>query len=227
VTGTEAVLYQRRANAWNPLHLSALAVDGAVTANGVSLPTGGLTVTNGQINGTFNTTNRVWTAAPVIVQGANATGGGRVCYISAASPGFQIGAFGATTPYLLDHNGTTMGTLNYTAPSSARFKRDIADVAAGVLERIRGLRVRQFRRLGAHATVDDDGVEVVPEQPPGRLEVGLVLEEAEQAMPELRIDDPVAAVDVGPLLDSPGLVYWLVAAVQELADQVDALAAAR
>jgi hypothetical protein len=236
VTGSEAVLYQRRNNAWQQLHVSALTVDGAIVAAGalqgtqlaVTLVNGngsaGVTVQHAAVSISSNAANKAWNTAQCIANGEGGSGtGGRVCVITSAAPGWQIGAFAATTPYLLDHNGTTLGTINYTPPCSARLKVDIADVGAGVLERIRRLRVRRFRRKGAAAYIDDAGVEVVPEQPPGRLEVGLVAEETD-ALPDLLIDDPVAATDVGPLLDQQGLVFWLLAAVQELADKVDALA---
>ena len=134
VTGTDAVLYQKRAGTWQALHLTGLLVDGAVTVTGaatvgttlavnqaggpgvVGLQAQAAIASNWQVAVNKNSVDKSWANAQVLSQGDTGNGA-RVSMFNPSVGGQQIGVFGggaAGSLYLLDHNGTTRGTINFT-----------------------------------------------------------------------------------------------------------------
>jgi hypothetical protein len=220
LTGTDAVLYHRRGGAWGSLHVPGIVADALVTiaTGGLGITAGPITLSNGQLNDTYTPADRVWTHSNLVIAGTNNSTGSRITLITSGSPGFQFGAFGTTAAYLLDHNGTTLGTLNYTAVSEARFKREIEAWKVDV-DKLLGLAVRQYRRPVAPAP---DAPADEPEQL-GPLEWGLIAEEVDEVAPELVVDHPNVGVRT---VDRPSLTFWLLSAVQQLSARVAALEAA-
>lgn len=232
LTGTDAVLYHRRGGTWQALHVSSLTVDGAVvftagpvtmtagsltlTAGNIGVTVGNLTLNNGIMTAVKNTTDKTWANAQLLSQG-DAGNGARVTMFNPGVGGQQLGVFGggAAGPlYLLDHNGTTRGTINFTATSGAATKTEIEPFDDGdVVERLDALDLVTFRRI--HGPDPDGGP-----TPPGPVEVGLIAEQAAPHVPEvIRHDDQVD----GALLHVDQLVFLMLAALQQLSGRVAAL----
>jgi len=235
VTGTDAVMYHRRAGAWAALHVTAVLVDGAATVNGAATVAAALTVnqpggsgvvgiqaqaiiaTNWQLSANKNSVDKSWANAQVLSQGDTGNGA-RLSLFNPSVGGQQLGVFGGGASgalYLLDHNGTTRGTINFTATSSARFKQNIRDHDVDV-DALAALRVRAFERI--------HGPNVDGTTPPPTPEIGLVVEETRDVWPDLVVDHPGVDVET---IDTPRLLFSLLGAVQGLLDRVAALELAR
>jgi hypothetical protein len=236
-SGTDGTLYQRRAGAWSAVH-----VQGLLSETDVTVKNGNVVVQNGQVTSSLamiaqtsvqattfiqagtqftinkNVSSRTWDTAQMLAQG-DLTNGARVSMFNPGTGGLQIGAFGSATGlYLLNHGGTTLGTLNYTATSEARFKRELEAWRVD-LDKLMGLVVRQFRRpVEPPPDAPDDYQEEL-----GPLELGLVVEEVDPVAPELVVDHDAAGYRA---VNAPELTFWLLSAVQELARRVAALEAA-
>jgi hypothetical protein len=168
-----------------------------------------------QLSASWNTGNRAWNYGQVLSQGDTGNGA-RLSLFNPGTGGQQLGVFGggAAGPlYLLDHNGTTKGTVNFTATSSERFKRNIKDHKIN-LALMNKLKVRSYERIHGPNV---DGT--LPEPTP---EIGLVVEEVRDTWPELVIDHPEAGIET---IDRERLFFTMLETIQNLMGRVQELEA--